>query len=380
MRENEHPFPIVGIGASAGGLTALNALLEALPAQAGLALVVIQHLDPSAQSHLTELLRGHTAMTVVDATHGAQVEANHVYVIKPNTDVAIADGVLSVTARPGSRLPHYPVDHFFRSLAQVQGGHAVGVVLSGTGSDGSLGLTEIKAAGGLTFAQDPRTAQHQGMPQNAVASDVVDMVLAPDQIAAHLAALAQHPYLNGTVAEAIDQSHTHADQFHRVISALHNTSGVDFSQYRDTTIRRRTARRMLLHGIRSPAEYAELVERDQVEADALYRDVLINVTSFFRDAEVFAEMKRTVFPEIVARKRKGEPVRVWVPGCSTGQEGVLGGHSAPRIHGRNPAASAAAGVRHRHGRSRGARSRPRRPLLRRASRPKSVPPGWRASS
>ena len=318
--EGDHLFPIVGIGASAGGLSALTALLGALPAHPRLALVVIQHLDPGAESHLAELLQTHTTATVVDATHSARVKVDHVYVIRPNTNVALVDGMLSVTARPDTRLPHYPVDHFFRSLAQVQGGRAVGVVLSGTGSDGSLGLCEIKAAGGLTFAQDPRTAQHPGMPQSAQATGAVDLVLPPDEIGSHLATLARHPFVNSsTIVGALD-ARLQADEFHRVIGALHTTSGVDFSQYRDTTIRRRTARRMLLRGIKSPAEYAELVERDRAEADALYRDVLINVTSFFRDAEVFAEMKRTVFPKIVAHRRQGEPVRVWVPGCSTGQE------------------------------------------------------------
>jgi two-component system CheB/CheR fusion protein len=320
MSEAEHPFPIVGIGASAGGLTALTSLIGALPSRPGLALVVIQHLDPLAESHLPELLQTHTAMTVVDATHSAKVAADCLFVIRPNTNVAIVDGMLSVTPRPGTRLPHYPIDHFFRSLAEVQGGRAVGVVLSGTGSDGTLGLCEIKASGGLTFAQDPQSAQHAGMPQSAVASGAIDMVLTPEQIAVHLATLAQHPYLNGSLVGALDQAHGHTDQFHRVISALHSTSGVDLSQYRDTTIRRRTARRMLLRGIKSPAEYAELIERDQGEADALYRDVLINVTSFFRDADVFAEMKRSIFPEIFTHKRKGEAVRAWVPGCSTGQE------------------------------------------------------------
>jgi two-component system CheB/CheR fusion protein len=320
MSEAEHPFPIVGIGASAGGLTALTSLIGALPSRPGLALVVIQHLDPLAESHLPELLQTHTAMTVVDATHSAKVAADCLFVIRPNTNVAIVDGMLSVTPRPGTRLPHYPIDHFFRSLAEVQGGRAVGVVLSGTGSDGTLGLCEIKASGGLTFAQDPQSAQHAGMPQSAVASGAIDMVLTPEQIAVHLATLAQHPYLNGSLVGALDHAHGHTDQFHRVISALHSTSGVDLSQYRDTTIRRRTARRMLLRGIKSPAEYAELIERDQGEADALYRDVLINVTSFFRDADVFAEMKRSIFPEIFTHKRKGEAVRAWVPGCSTGQE------------------------------------------------------------
>ena len=179
----EHPFPVVGVGASAGGLSALTQLLAALPPRPGLALVVIQHLDPKHESRLNELLQPHTSMTVVDAGHGAKVAPDHVYVIQPNTSVAIADGVLSVTPRPDDRRPHYPVDHFLRSLAAVQGPSAVGVILSGTGSDGTLGICEIKAAGGLTFAQDEQSAQHAGMPQSAIASGAVDLVLPPDEIA-----------------------------------------------------------------------------------------------------------------------------------------------------------------------------------------------------
>jgi two-component system CheB/CheR fusion protein len=171
------------VGASAGGLTALTQLLTALPPRPGLALVVIQHLDPKQSSRLNELLQSHTSMAVVDAGHGVQVTADHVYVIQPNTRVAITNGVLSVTPRPDDRRPDYPVDHFLRSLAAVKGPAAVGVILSGTGSDGTLGLCEVKAAGGLTFAQDEHTAQHAGMPQSAVGSGSVDLVLPPDEIA-----------------------------------------------------------------------------------------------------------------------------------------------------------------------------------------------------
>ena len=191
----ENPFLVVGVGASAGGLGALKHLLDALPPQPGLALVVVQHLDPRHESRLAELLRAHTAMPVIDATHGLKVNPDHVYVIQPNTSVAIADGVLSVTARPDERRPHYPIDHFFRSLASVQGSHAVGVILSGTGSDGTLGVCEIKAAGGITFAQDEASAQHAGMPESAIASGAIDLVLPPEEIAARLAALKEHPYL-----------------------------------------------------------------------------------------------------------------------------------------------------------------------------------------
>ena len=259
-------------------------------------------------------------MTVVDAVHGAKVAPDHVYVIQPNTSVAIADGVLSVTARPDDRRPHYPVDHFLRSLAAVQGPSAVGVILSGTGTDGTLGLCELKAAGGLTFAQNEESAQHAGMPNSAIASGAVDMVLPPDGIAAQLANLTQHPYLATPSGPATDQPGGKPEDFQRVIAALRTTSGVDFSQYRDTTIRRRTARRMLLRGFKSVHEYAEFVAHDRAEADALYRDVLINVTSFFRDPEMFDDLKRLVFPAIVNAQPDGRPVRVWVPGCSTGQE------------------------------------------------------------
>ena len=192
----EHPFPIVGVGASAGGIDALTRLVAALPRRAGLALVVVQHLDPHHDSQLTGILRNQSSLEVVDAEHGIKVAPNHAYVIQPNTSVALADGVLSVTARPNDRRPHYPVDHFLRSLAAVQGPRSVGVILSGTGSDGTLGVCEIKAAGGITFAQDSHTAQHDGMPRSAIASGSVDLVLSPEDIARHLGDLAVHPYLD----------------------------------------------------------------------------------------------------------------------------------------------------------------------------------------
>ncbi len=322
MGESEtvaNPFPVVGVGASAGGLEALSHLIGGLPPHPGLAVVVVQHLDPHHESRLVSLLQSHTSLKVADAVHGVKLAPDHVYVIQPNTNLAIADGVLSVTARPDNRQPQYPIDHFLRSLATVQGPYAIGVILSGTGSDGTLGIGEIKAVGGVTFAQDDRSAQYPGMPQSAVASGAVDLVLPPREIAARLATLPQDPYLNPHAAPRppLDDE---AGQFQRVIAALRKTSGVDFSQYRDTTIKRRTARRMLLRGIRTPADYAQCIERDRTEAEALFRDVLINVTSFFRDPEMFTDLKREVFPEIVRNGADGTPIRVWAPGCSTGQE------------------------------------------------------------
>jgi two-component system CheB/CheR fusion protein len=315
----ENPFPIAGVGASAGGLDALSRLVAALPPEPGLAIVVIQHLDPRHESHLTELLEGKSKVPVVDAEHGMKVKPDHVYAIQPNTNVAIADGVLSVTPRPDNKNPHYPVDHFLRSLADVQGPMAVGVILSGTGSDGTFGLAEIKAAGGLTFAQDDVSAEHRGMPQSAIAAGAVDLVLPPEEIAARLASLLEHPYLVEASPETLLEQ-DEEDGFRRVIEALRKRSGVDFSQYRDTTLKRRTARRMLLRAVNNPADYAKIIETDSDEAQALYRDVLINVTSFFREPEMFEELKKTVFPSIVKNNPDARRIRAWVPGCSTGQE------------------------------------------------------------
>lgn len=312
----ENAFPVVGVGASAGGLTPLKQLLAALPAAPNVAFVVVQHLDPRAESHLVPLLQAHTSMNVVTATHGQKVAPNYVYVIQPNTNLAIADGVLSVTQRPDDRRPYYPIDHFFRSLALVQGPLAVGVVLSGTGSDGTLGVVEIKAAGGVTFAQDA-SAEHPGMPDSAIHSGAVDLILEPSEIGARIAELPTHPFVSGQrpPEEAVQDG----DDLQRVLTVLRKSSGVDFSEYRDTTIKRRTARRMLLRGVQSPDEYGRLLETDADEADALYRDVLINVTSFFRDPDMFDALKSHL-PGLLGTVPEGQPVRAWVPGCSTGQE------------------------------------------------------------
>jgi two-component system CheB/CheR fusion protein len=315
-------FAIVGIGASAGGLDALTRLIKTLPAQPGLALVIIQHLDPHHESQLTKILGTQGALRVVDAVDGMKIHPNSAYVIQPGTNVALTDGSLRVTPRVDDRRPHYPVDHFLRSLAAVDGPRAIGVILSGTGSDGTLGLCEIKAAGGVTFAQDDESAQHSGMPQSAVASGAVDLILPPEEIARRLVDLPAHPYLRETAdaSGATELPGERAKEFQRVIMALRNSSGVDFSQYRDTTIKRRTARRMLLRGFTSAAQYAKFLEKDPGEAEALYRDVLINVTSFFRDPEMFDELKTHVFPELAKNKPASQAFRFWVAGCSTGQE------------------------------------------------------------
>ncbi|HEX6703725.1 MAG TPA: chemotaxis protein CheB [Albitalea sp.] len=316
-------FPVVGVGASAGGLEAFMQLLQALPEHTGMAFVLVQHLDPRHDSKLAELLAKSTSMPVLEVANGCVVEPDHVYVIAPDTALELAaDGTLQTEARGERPGPHLPIDHFFRSLAAWRTSRAIGVVLSGTGTDGTVGLEEIKAAGGITFAQDEASAKFAGMPVAALQSGCVDLALPPDRIAAELARVGRHPYLapppverqHGRPAVQDDEDH-----FRSVLALLRAASGVDFSAYRDTTIKRRIMRRLLLHG-GSLAGYSERLKDDPAELDALYQDILINVTKFFREPEVFETLKQRVFPEILAAKQGNAPIRIWVPGCSTGQE------------------------------------------------------------
>lgn len=313
------PFPIVGIGASAGGLEALSQLLAALPEHSGMSFLVVQHLDPHHESKLSELLDRVTALPVEEASHGAEVRADCVYVIPPNVNMAIAQGTLRLTPRAEDRRPHLPVDYLFRSLAEDQQARAIGVVLSGTGSDGTLGLCEIKAVGGITFAQEEQSARHGGMPRSAIDSGCVDFVLTPESIARRLAEVKDHPYLAPEPAGRRVQPDVE-DQYRKVLGIVRSATGVDFSMYRDTTIKRRIMRRMALHTQQSWDEYLKRLRGDRAEVDALYHDLLINVTSFFRDPELFEALKVTVFPELIKDRPPSAPIRVWVPGCSTGQE------------------------------------------------------------
>ncbi|HWP12592.1 MAG TPA: chemotaxis protein CheB, partial [Ramlibacter sp.] len=317
-------FPIVGIGASAGGLEAFMQLLHALPEHTGMAFVLVQHLDPRHDSRLPDLLAKATRMQVLEAAQGLAVQPDHVYVIAPDTTLTLtADGVFHIEPRGDRPGPHLPIDQFFRSLAANRTSGAIGVVLSGTGTDGSMGLEEIKAAGGIAFAQDEASAKFSGMPLAALHTGSVDLVLPPARIAAELARVGQHPYL----APEPDEGHTavpaegnDGDGFRSVLGLLREASGVDFGAYRDTTIKRRITRRLMLRGGDSMDAYAQLLRGDRAELDALYQDILINVTKFFREPELFETLKQRVFPDILAAKRGEAPIRIWVPGCSTGQE------------------------------------------------------------
>src|SRR5712691_2836257 len=316
---SERPtFPIVGIGASAGGLEAFSQLLKELPADTGLAFVLVQHLDPKHESQLPEVLSRTTAMPVLAVTDRLRVEPDHVYVIPPNADMTIGGGVFALT--PRAKVDHYrPIDHFFNSLAQEQEGRALGVVLSGTGSDGTLGLRAIKAEGGITFAQDENSAKHPGMPQSARA--VADFVLPPAGIARELARISGHAYVNRALLSptGAGQPEDGAD-VSAVLRVLRTATGVDFAQYKLASIRRRIARRMFMQKIDDLGTYVRYLRQTPHEAQALYDDILIKVTEFFRDPEGFEALRLRVFPSLVKGRATDEPIRIWVPGCATGEE------------------------------------------------------------
>jgi len=314
-------FPVVAIGASAGGLDAFQQLLANLPADTGMAFVLVQHLDPHHQSRLTEVLSRSTAMPVLEAAHNMELAPDHVYIIPPNRNLAVEQGRLQVTPREDSQRVHLPVDHLFRSLAREQKARAIGVILSGTGSDGTQGLAEIKAVGGITFVQDEKSATHAGMPVSAAASGCADFILPPDEIGQRLAAIGRHPYLLWETTPGLEAQEEDAEaQYKRILNRVRAVTGVDFGLYRDTTIKRRIMRRMALHTQQSLENYAARLDIDEAEVQALYQDMLINVTSFFRDPQVFEALKAVVYPQIVKDKPPVAPIRVWVPGCSTGQE------------------------------------------------------------
>ena len=351
--------PIVGIGASAGGLEAFTELLKHLPLDTGMGFVLVQHLDPQHESALTQILTRVTSLPVREVTDNLRVESDHVYVIPPNTNLAIAQGVLKLEPRPQTRTPHRSIDFFFESLAEDQRERAIGVILSGTATDGTLGLEAIKAEGGITFAQDD-SARYDSMPHSAVAAGCVDFVLSPEDIAKELARIAKHPYVAGQPPEPpslrkttgrprrstrmmqrrcrqadTDTPRTGARQaraeaeaargkagdngYKKILLLLRNHSGVDFSLYKSTTIQRRITRRVVLNRQNTLEDYADFLRGNAKELDALYSDVLISVTSFFRNPEAFDVLKRKVFPKLL-QQRGDEPVRVWVLGCSTGQE------------------------------------------------------------
>jgi two-component system, chemotaxis family, CheB/CheR fusion protein len=310
-------FPIVAIGASAGGLEAFSNLLRALPPEPGLALVFIPHLDPTHESAMVELLSRTTRLPVHQAAEGTRVAVNSVYVLPPNSDMTISEGVLHLVRRGAERGHHMPIDTFLRSLADDQTSNAIGVILSGTANDGTLGLAAIKDNAGTTFAQDTDSAKYDGMPNSAIASGVVDYVLPPDRIAQELIRIQKQPSEQEFPKDTFDGKDRLMKDVFRLLKGY---SKVDFVDYKVATIRRRILRRMNINHINELRDYVKLLHRNPEEVEFLYRDVLINVTSFFRNPEVFNSLHEVVYPKILGDRSSSEPIRVWVPGCSTGEE------------------------------------------------------------
>jgi two-component system CheB/CheR fusion protein len=307
---------VVGVGASAGGLEALEGFLRALPPSTGMAFVIVQHLSPDHKSHMAELLSKHTAMRVLMAEDGMAIAPNTIYLIPPGKVLLVRAQLLRLEER-GAGLA-LPVDALFRSLAEEFRDRAAGVVLSGTGSDGTRGVRALHEAGGLVVVQDPPTAKFDGMPRAAISLGIADHVIPVAQMAEKLVYFAQHAQTTASVPPP--HASREEDAFHQLMDLLRRQTGVDFSRYKSTTISRRIQRRMAICQLEELGDYVALAQQNPREVGTLFKELLISVTRFFRDPDVFDVLRREVIPSLVDRTRPGETLRVWVAGCATGEE------------------------------------------------------------
>ncbi|WP_138992367.1 chemotaxis protein CheB [Larkinella sp. C7] len=302
-------FPVVGIGASAGGLDAFRRLLKAIPDNSGMAFVLVQHLDPLHESILPEILSRITAIPVSEITDDIHLTPNHIYVIPANKILTAFDGVLKLTPRDKIKT-NLAIDVFFTSLADVHKELAIGIVLSGKGDDGTVGLKAIKEHGGVSFAQDQETAAYGDMPQSAVNAGVVDFVLTPEEMPEKLREIVRD-YQKSTIGNTQEEIPKEDETaFKSMIILLQERSGVDFTYYKQNTIRRRIARRMAIGKVGKLADYLNILMGDKTEQQALFQDLLIPVTSFFRDPNTFEALRETVFPALFKNKAAEEPVRI----------------------------------------------------------------------
>ena len=313
----QKPEPIVvGLGASAGGLAALKAFFEHVKEDSGLAFVVVVHLSPEHESHLADLLQPHVKMPVMQVTETVLLEANRVYVIPPGYNLSAIDTHLRLSQQEGKRAP---IDHFFSTLARSHDGNSIGVILTGTGSDGTLGLKEIKEQGGLTVVQDPNEAEYDGMPQSALSTGLVDLVLPLSEIFDAIIRFTRTEPRIQVPKDGVDDDRDHRELLQQVFARLRASTGRDFSRYKRSTIIRRIQRRMQMHNVEELSDYVALLSDEPDEISALSDDFLINVTNFFRDPEVFQTLETKVIPQLFMRK-PDESVRVWSVGCATGEE------------------------------------------------------------
>ncbi|MBD3427128.1 MAG: PAS domain S-box protein [Candidatus Omnitrophica bacterium] len=315
----EEKFPVVGIGASAGGIKAIGDFLERLSAEAHLAVIIVIHLKPGYKSILVDILSKQTKLSVGKAVNGTKIAPGHIYVTSPGKKIAVSGGKLEVTRKKADE--RMLVDHLFRSLADDQGERAVAVLFSGTGTDGTAGIKAVKKKGGFVFAQDEKSAEYFDMPRSAFETGLVDQMAPPSEIARKVFELGQHPYISRKKSkkQKEDLSLTKG-KAPDIFSIIQKSSGMDFSHYKTSTVKRRIARRMAVHGISDIVEYKSYLQENREEAFALYDDLLISVTSFFREKKCFDALKKKVFPKLLEDHSSDEPIRVWTPGCSSGEE------------------------------------------------------------
>ncbi|MDZ7762182.1 MAG: chemotaxis protein CheB [Desulfovermiculus sp.] len=311
----------MGIGASAGGLAAFEAFFSGMPADAdpGMVFVLVQHLAPDHKSILTDLIQRYTSMQVFEVEDGMQVQLNCAYIIPPGRDMAFFNGALQLLEPAEPRGRRLPIDFFFRSLAHDQRERAIGVVLSGTGSDGTLGVRAIKGEGGMVMVQNPESTEYDGMPRSAISTGLVDFELPPAEMPAQLIAYVTHAF--GKPPRPVTPAAPKSENaLKKIFILLRIQTGHDFSQYKPSTIQRRIERRMAVHQIENLDGYVKFIQQAPQEVDALFRDMLIGVTSFFRDPEAFKALQEQVIPRIFAARPADAAIRIWVPGCSTGEE------------------------------------------------------------
>ncbi|MDQ2719917.1 MAG: ATP-binding protein [Bacteroidota bacterium] len=312
-------FPVVGIGASAGGLEAFRKLLKAIPENSGMAYILVQHLHPDHSSVLPEILQRETNIPVYEIRDNVEVKPDNIYIIPSNKILVATDGILQLSPRPSKDQKNMPIDIFFSSLAEVHVSHAIGIVLSGTGSDGTIGLKDIKGHGGITFAQDD-SAAYDAMPQSAINANVVDFVLAPENMPQQLLTLNNVLNIIPSTEHATPDQLSEEESYKKILSLLRIRKGVDFTYYKQTTIRRRILRRMVIIKQEKFLDYLEFLKQNQPEQDVLFQDLLIPVTSFFRDHQTFESLCNILFPDLLKNKSNSNPLRIWIAGCSTGEE------------------------------------------------------------
>jgi two-component system CheB/CheR fusion protein len=321
--QNNHsdicPFPVVGIGASAGGLEALQEFFKNLPENPGAAFVIVQHLSPDYKSLMDELLARYTDMKIHRVEDGMEVRENNVFLIPPRKNMTVFHGKLLLTEQNHGKSLNLPIDIFFRSLAQDQEKNAVGIILSGTGSDGTLGIRAIKEFGGMTMVQDDRSAKFDGMPRSSISTGLVDFILPATELGSELVNYIKHPLISKP-AEIEDQISKDTNQFTKIISILRDNKRVDFSEYKDSTIVRRLEKRISINRFERISEYTNFLINNKREVDILFKELLIGVTRFFRDEEAFDNLQKQILPVLFDNLKVSEPLRIWAPGCSTGEE------------------------------------------------------------